>query len=256
MGSVEIEQRDDGCLTLTFNNPRVRNALSLAMLVEIQRTLAAAAQDPKCRLVVFRGFGADFCAGRDISDVGDIEALSDDDLRRDLQPVKQTVLAIHDFPKPVMSAVTGYALGLGASIVALSDIAIADAGARFGYPEVKIGIPPSLTTISLLATVPPKAALPLLFGAAMINAREAQSIHLITKACDPDTVAATTEDWIDRLSKASPSAVAMCKRLVRTSAGLDFASKLDLAVETAVAGFRTEDATAGRRAFLKKERRS
>lgn len=254
MAGIDVEQRSEGVCVLQLSNPERRNALTLGMIECLTYELARLAGDPTCRVVLLRGEGSHYCAGRDISDLDSPEKRQTEEIRIELRKLRDMAFALSRFPKPVVSVIRGYALGLGAALVALSDIAIATENARFGFPEAKIGIPPSLTAAILWRAVAPKAAMPLLLGGVTIDAREAERIGLVSKAAETEELEQETQAILAKLLQASPTAVALCKDLIRHSADLDFPRALDLAVETAFSGMATDDAVEGRCAFLEKRR--
>jgi methylglutaconyl-CoA hydratase len=255
MGSVRIERRADGCAILVLDNERRKNALDLAMLAGLQTALTELAQDATCRVVVLRGRGENFCAGRDISELGaSDEASSDGALRSDFERLRALANTLYNFPKPTLAAVRGYALGLGTALVALCDLVVAEESARLGIPEAKVGVPPSLTTVALMQVVPLKAATRILFTGGLIEARQAAQIGLINETVPDGGLDAALDRLVQELLEVSPTAVRLCKELMRATAGKDFAASVDVALQTAMRGLNTSDAVEGRRAFLEKRR--
>ena len=254
MGSIRVERRSDGCAILVLENEPRRNALDATMLGGLQDALATLADDAECRIVVLRGQGENFCAGRDISELGASEPQSDGPLRADFERLRALAITLYDFPKPTIAVVRGYALGLGAALVALCDLAIAEDTARLGIPEVKVGVPPSLTTVALMRAVPLKAATRILFTGSLIDARHAERIGLITEAVPGDQLEAAYERLVRELLDVSPTAVQLCKDLMRATENEGFAESVDRALNMAMRGLRTADDIEGRRAFLEKRR--
>jgi methylglutaconyl-CoA hydratase len=253
MGAIGIGPRPDGCVVLTLDNPGRRNALDDGMIDTLLREVPRLAADAACRMLLIEGAGEDFCPGRDLSGL-DVDGTSDEELRRDFDRLRRLAGEIRAFPKPIVTLVRGYALGLGAALVGWSDIALAAEDAKLGFPEVKVGIPPTFTAVSLLGRVPSKAALRLLLTGATIDGLEAERIGLVSRAAPRpklDALAATT---VADLLAASPTALAMSKALVRSLAGHPEADPLDLALEATLAGIRTPDAREGRRAFRDKRK--
>ena len=251
MSGIEVERAANGCVTLCLNNQARRNALDTAMIAALRTWFVNLAQDAGCRVVILSGRGEHFCAGRDLGDFGGAQR-SDEDIRADLAGLKSLITAMHDFPKPVLALVHGYALGLGAAIVALSDIAYAADDARFGFPEVKVGMSPTLTTLTLMRNVTSKRAMALLFTGAMIDGNEAERIGLISKALPAAELDAAVSTLSDGIASASPQALAGCKKLVRAIDGLSLTAALDQALDAAYASISDPDAIEGRRAFLAK----
>jgi enoyl-CoA hydratase/carnithine racemase len=250
-GSVDISNRQDGVYILSFCNSKRKNALDDAMIAQLQAHLDCLANDPGCRLVVFDGDGDDFCAGRDIAQLN-LDGMTPAEMRPVFHVLNGLFEAIHNFPKPTLSVVRGYCLGLGAAIAALSDIAFAAEDARFGFPEVKVGISPSFTTIALLQNVGLKAATHLLLTGITIDGKQAEKIGLVTQAVPPGDLEAVATSCIDSIAGGSPAASAMCKKLIRASVAGDFPSALDIALNVTIAAANTPDAREGRAAFREK----
>jgi isohexenylglutaconyl-CoA hydratase len=253
MSTVEITRRD-GCAILTLCNEPRRNALNHAMLTSLREALTTLADGTSCRAVAIEGQGAHFCAGRDISELSAAEALTDDDLRADFDKLRALFTALHAFPKPLIAIVRGYALGLGAALVCFSDIVLADTSARLGIPEVKVGVAPSITTVALMRAVPSRAAARLLLTGAIIDAAEALSLGLVSQVTPSTDLSPAFDKLLGDLQAASPTAVSLCKRLMRSVETADFPTSLDRAIDLAVGSLRTPDALEGRRAFLQKRK--
>jgi methylglutaconyl-CoA hydratase len=255
MGSIRVERRSDGCVTLVLENERRKNALDIAMLDGLHEALATLADDAACRIVVLRGQGKNFCAGRDISELSASEGSQPEGvLRSDFERLRVLAITLYNFPKPTLAMVRGYALGLGTALAALCDLAIAEEGARLGIPEAKVGVPPSLTTVALMQVVPLKAATRILFTGSLIDARHAERIGLVTEALAGDQLEAACEKLVRELLDVSPTAVQLCKELMRATENRDFPSSVDHALSMAMRGLETPDAIEGRRAFLEKRR--
>lgn len=249
-GLVERIATTDGICRLTWNNLARQNAITDTMLLDLKQHLDQLATDRTCRVVVLQGAGDHFCAGRD---VGSLEPGRGSDLQSKITLVHDVLTAIREFPRPVVSVVKGYCLGLGLGIVALCDIAIASEDARFGLPEVRLGIPPALTAVPLQQVIHPKWAAYLMYTAQRIDARKAEAIGLVTFTATPETLDAAADDCLRSLTGASPSAVAACKKFVRQSTDPNhFSAALELAVRITVDGAVTEDAVEGRLAFREK----
>ncbi|HWH15402.1 MAG TPA: enoyl-CoA hydratase-related protein, partial [Miltoncostaeaceae bacterium] len=136
---VELERRA-GVAVVRLNRPEVMNALSVAMLDELHDVLDAVERDPELRAVVVTGAGdRAFCAGADISDMREATAL---EARAYAQRGHALTSRIESFPRPVIAAVNGYALGGGCEFALACDLRLASDRARFGLPEVNLGILP------------------------------------------------------------------------------------------------------------------
>ncbi len=136
MDQVLVEDRGDW-VRLVLNRPSARNALNTAMLGRIAAVLAALADDPRCRAVMICGAEGNFAAGADITEIeGKTRAGAAVD------PRKGYWAAIADFPKPLVAAVEGFALGGGFELALMADLMVLGRSARFGLPETNLGLIP------------------------------------------------------------------------------------------------------------------
>lgn len=136
MDDLLIDRRS-GWALLTLNRPAVRNALNTAVLAGLATQLDALAQDPSCRAVVLTGAGGHFAAG---ADIGEIEAKTGAEGAAD--PRKGYWAGIRAFPRPLIAAVDGFALGGGFELALMADVIVAGGSARFGLPETSLGLIP------------------------------------------------------------------------------------------------------------------
>src|SRR3546814_13035208 len=130
-GSVKLDKQPEGVFVLSFCNPSRKNALDDSMITQLQGQLVQLATDPACRVLVFQGKGNDFCAGRDIAQF-DPAAIPPETLRSEFDVLRVLMTSIQEFPKPKVSVIRGYCLGLGAAIECLSDRAFASDGNKIG----------------------------------------------------------------------------------------------------------------------------
>ena len=184
-----ISDPQNGWLRLTLNRPQARNALNTALLADLAAALAHAAQDATCRAVVLCGAEGNFAAGADIAEIeGKSRAEASTDPRKDLWA------RIRSFPKPLIAAVDGFALGGGFELALMADLLVLGDTARVGLPETNLGlIPGAGGGQRLLARVGP--------------ARAARMV-LLGEVID----AATAEDW-GIASHRAPHALPEAERL-------------------------------------------
>src|SRR6201987_6264036 len=133
---------DDGVATLTLSRPERRNALSIKLRNEITEQLDSWATDPAVRAVVLTGAGSTFCAGFDLDEFAQADLA-----RRIKDSSRRYHLAVWHFPKPLVAAVNGPAMGGGMDLSVLCDCRIASSAAAFGHPEIKVGAAPLFTPL-------------------------------------------------------------------------------------------------------------
>jgi len=175
---IETQVADDGVATLTLARSERRNALSIKMRDEITQQLADWAADSAVRVVVLTGSGPTFCAGFDLNEFGQTELA---------QQIKDSSrryhLAVWHFPKPLVAAVNGPAMGGGMDLTVLCDCRIASTAAVFGHPEIKFGAPPLFTPLQWIVGL--GVARELCLTGRRMDATEALRIGLVNRVTKP-----------------------------------------------------------------------
>jgi enoyl-CoA hydratase/carnithine racemase len=174
---IETQVADDGVATLTLARPQRRNALSIKLRDEITQQLDEWVADAAVRAVVLTGAGPTFCAGFDLNEFGqaDLAGQIKDSSRR-------YHLAVWHFPKPLIAAVNGPAMGGGMDLSVLCDCRIASSAAAFGHPEIKFGAPPLFTPLQWIVGL--GVARELCLTGRRIDAAEALRIGLVTRVTE------------------------------------------------------------------------
>ncbi len=200
--------RDGGVLHLALDRPAKKNAITRAMYAGLADALTAAVTDPAVRAVVLSGTGGVFTAGNDLGDF-----LMDPPTGPE-SPVFRFLEAASTFPKPLIAAVAGPAVGIGTTILLHCDLAYAAPDARFKMPFVDLGLVPEAASSLLLPRVagPMRAAGWLLFGEAF-SASEALAAGLVNEVCDDPTARAL--ERAQTLAAKPPEAVRLTKALLR-----------------------------------------
>ena len=248
MSYSEILYAADGPIGyLTLNNPSKINALSQNMIAELSEALNAIAADETVKVVVLRAAGKHFCAGHDLSEmVGcDMKAY-----RSIFEQCGRMMMSIRRLPQPVIAQVQGIATAAGCQLVAWCDLAVAEEGARFATPGVKIGLFCSTPMVALTRTIGRKAAMEMLLTGRHVPAAEAHALGLVNRVVDGSRLAQETEALAATIAEASPLALGIGKQA--------FYEQIDMGDEKALAyGARTialnclaEDAQTGIEAFL------
>ena len=187
MATVEIEQHGD-CTVLRLNRPEALNSISNAMLAELEAQIAALESAP-CRAVVLTGTGRAFCAGTDLKES---HGLPEDRMRR----VHALVLRMRRYPKPIIAALNGLALGGGLELALACTFRVARADARLGLPEVKLALLPAYAGTQLLPRlIGESAALEFMLSGEPVDGTRAERIGLVNRVvpADADVLAAALE---------------------------------------------------------------
>ena len=199
---------------LTLNRPDVRNAFNEDVIAELTGWARAVAQDASLRVVVLSGAGKVFSAGADANWMARMVGYSHDDNVQDATRMAEMFLALDTLPLAVVGRIHGAALGGGAGLTAICDIAVADETAIFGFTETKLGILPAVISPYVLPKIGPSAARELFltgmrFSAA--RAREIGLVHAVVPAAELDT---SVQAYVDELLTASPTGIAASKALI------------------------------------------
>lgn len=253
-GSIVIERGDDGVVTLCIDNPAHRNALSNAMIAELTRAFREVAGDRACRAVVLKGSGGMFCAGREINDIRALQGAGMDVLNDAYAKLLELNEAAYYCPRPVVAVLERYALGAGIMLAGWADIALAEEGCLIGYPEVKIGLPPTQTTIQLIRSINRKAAVELLLTGRNIRAPEAAALGLITRAVPADRLASEVDAVVDALKAGSPEAITRTKQMIWKTEDADYRSAIATGVDVISVAAATASAREGIAAFVEKRK--
>ena len=247
-GLVAVERPRPGVLLVTLNRPRKLNALSKELLGELVDALDAAAADETVGCVVLTGAGKAFAAGADIDDMirRGVHSYADPDRLRRWS-------AIERFPKPLVCAVNGYALGGGLELALLCDIVIAASTASFGCPEIKIGsFPGDGGTQRLPRVVGRPFATQMILTGDMVDASLAERRGLISEVTEPERLLPRALEIAEAIATKSSVAARLAKEAIRAADEMPLEMGLRREHELAVASFATEDRVEGLRAFVEK----
>jgi enoyl-CoA hydratase len=245
-----IERPSDDIVVLRLNRPEVRNALNLAIRVQLAEAITRFAADPAIRCLIVTGSDKAFASGADLSEMA--EASPAEIKARNVQ---QYWRAISGCPKPMIAAVEGYALGGGLELALCADIIVAGEGARLGLPEVKVGIlPGGGGTQRLARLVGAKRAMLLLMTGRIFGATEALAMGVISDMAPTGQALARAIEIAREIAALPPIAIKEIKRVVK--AGLDVALDDALALEQEAYEqlYATADQKDGMRAFLEKRK--
>lgn len=250
-----IVEKSGDVLIVTLNRPKALNALNTGTLIELDMVLANLAVDQKTRVLILTGSGEKaFVAGADVSEMQPMNAATARDWARLGQAVFKRLEAL---PQPAIAAVNGFALGGGCELAMACDIRIAAENARFGQPEVGLGITPGFGGTQRLARLVGRGrAAELLFSADPVDAAEALRIGLVNKVVPVGQALEVALALAHKIASRSPVAIGYCKAAI--SEGLDADLDTAIAYEAEVFGlcFAANDQKEGMTAFLEKRKPS
>jgi isohexenylglutaconyl-CoA hydratase len=250
-------ERDGAVARLVLNRPERRNALTHAMMLELEDAFAKVRDDQNCRVLVLRGAGGHFCAGGDLDAMADMPARPDNGAADPLVPAYRqfgdALLALNSLPQATISIVEGSAVGGGFGMACCSDVVILHDSAQFGVPEPKVGFIPSQIVPFVVRRIGEGAARDLAVTGRVIDAVEAYRLgigrHLCTSTAE---LSRTLRAVVDDVLKLEPQALATVKRLVLACATEDDPAVLDDAAESLVGLLRRPQASEGIRHFMAK----
>jgi enoyl-CoA hydratase len=216
----------DGVATITLNRPREMNALSRNLCGELSRLMGELKDDPKVNVVIITGGTEIFSAGIDLTE---LTRLAPTQYKTYFEPIIEYYLSLYDFPKPMVAAVMGIALGGGFNLALACDFIIASETAIFAHPEVKFGLNPIFDP--LWRKVGIAKAKQLAMTGEPIGAVEAERIGLVTKVLPPEKVMDAALDLSSKLADKSPKVLSMIKRISDLVPRLDRHSAVEYEVE-------------------------
>ncbi len=235
----------DPITRITLNRPDRRNALSLELMRELQQAL----QQASGRVVVIAGAGRAFSAGHDLTE---LEACAGDEAAELFATCSSLMTTVQSIPQPVIAQVHGVATAAGCQLVASCDLAIAENGARFATPGVRIGLFCSTPMVPLSRSIGPKRAMQMLLTGELIDAATAIEWGLINDAVPADDLEDNVTALATRIAEASPMVLALGKRTFYEQVGMHQADAYELAGKVMTENAATADAHEGISAFLEK----
>lgn len=240
---------DGAVARVHMNNPKTRNALSVAMMSALVDEFTAIADRRDVHVVVLSSEGHVFSSGHDLKELNGADEAARTEMFR---VCSELMLLIQAIPQPVIAQVQGIATAAGCQLVATCDLAVAGASARFGTPGVRIGLFCSTPMVALSRAVPRKQAMRMLLTGDLIDADTALAHGLVSEVVPDDDLATATTELADRVAGASSATVAIGKAAFYEQIQLTTADAYTRMSEVMVANAGMPDAREGIDAFLGK----
>lgn len=236
--------------TIQLNRPEVLNALNLQLMDEVLDALDVLERDDSCRCVIITGNERAFAAGADIKEMAD--ATSTEMLTRD-QFAKWD--RIRRFKKPLIAAVSGYALGGGNELAMLCDMIVASETAQFGQPEINIGVMPGAGGTQRLTRAVGKAiAMEVILAGRTLTAREAERFGLVNRVVPVEAYLREAQRLAAQIAEKAPISVQLAKDAVLKAFELPLQEGLTLERKNFYLLFSTDDQKEGMAAFVEKRK--
>lgn len=211
-----LTRTDEGAVTtVTLSRPDAHNALNQDLIGELTRCFEEISEDESVRVVVLAGEGRSFCAGADIGYMRETATFNYEENLEDARRLGMMYWTIDECPKPLVARVHGAAMGGGAGLVAVADVAVADAEARFAFPEVRLGIAAASISHFVVRKVGASHARSLFLTGERFGAERAQEIGLVHNVVQRDDLDAAVEEKVGELLQGGPVAQATIKALLR-----------------------------------------
>ncbi len=244
---------DGRIAVLTINRPKFLNALNRATLQDIGDALTQIEQDRSADVLIITGAGSkSFVAGADIAEMKD---MTQEEARTFAWAGQNLFKRLQTTTMPVIAAVNGFALGGGCELAMACDIILASEKARFGQPEVNLGIIPGFGGTQRMARLlGPQWAKYLCMSGEMIGAEEALRIGLVARVYPPETLMEAAKKLAATIAGKGLIAVGLVKQAINEGLDVPLDKGLAIEVEKFVEGFGTEDRKEGMAAFLEKRK--
>jgi len=247
MGEFVRLEVADGVGTIRLDRPKM-NALNVQVQEEIRAAAAEATDRDDVKAVVVYGGERVFAAGADVKEMND---MSYTDMVKRSGGLQSAFTAVARIPKPVVAAITGYALGGGCELALCADVRFAAADATLGQPEILLGIIPGAGgTQRLTRLVGPSTAKDLIFTGRFVKADEALAIGLVDKVFPAADVYAEALAWAGQFSTAATYAVRAAKESIDRGIETDLETGLEIERQQFAALFATEDRAIGMGSFV------
>lgn len=235
---------------VTVNRPEAMNALNMEVLDELYTAFYQIAKDEEVKAAIVTGEGKAFVAGADIAQMKDLDAIEG---RAMMIKGHNVMNFMESIEKPIIAAVNGFALGGGCELSMACDFRVASEKAKFGQPEVNLGIIPGFGGTQRLPRLVGKAmGKYLIMTADMITAEEAYRIGLVEKIVPPEELIPACEKIARKIMSKAPIAIAAAKTAINKGFNLDMTTATALEIEAFSAPFASRDKTEGMSAFLEK----
>lgn len=246
---------DDHSGTIILDRPDRRNALSRKMLTEFQQALSDLHGEKKVRAVIVTGSGSSFCAGMDLHEMHQTSK----DENSSMQQWHADALAYRDlldrmlrFPKPIIAAVNGPAIGGGAGLVAAADIVIGAESAKFGVPATRRGIVAGMVAALVVFRISAGPAANLLLTANTIDSAEAHRLNLFHEIIADENIWVRAHEVAGECATGAHEAVALTKRMLNENIGEHLLTMLTTGAAVTATSKTTEAAHEGMAAFVEK----
>ncbi|HKW77468.1 MAG TPA: enoyl-CoA hydratase-related protein [Candidatus Limnocylindria bacterium] len=252
MSDVRLEIDGRRVARITIARPERKNAFDAALIADL--TAIARRIDRNARAVVLAGDGDTFCAGADLTWMSSMVDFDKAANAADSRALAEMYAALDDLPMPLLARVQGAAIGGGAGLVAVADIAIASEDAFFAFTEVRLGILPAVVSPYVVRKIGHAHATALFTTGMRFDARRAREVGLVEDVAPPAELEARVASYVSGVLEGGPQAVNVAKRLVREVAGRPPSDVRDLTIERIAAARVSAEGQERMRKFLQRRK--
>jgi len=245
--ALRLERRG-GVVRCTLDRPPL-NLFEPGLIAALRTTFQTLAADESVRVAVLTGAGRAFTAGMDVHVLRDLDAGSATAL---ITSLHDAIDAVHRAPFPVIAAVNGASLGAGFELALACDLRIAAAGAIFGLPEVRVGVPSVIQAALLPAMIGPGRAAELLLTGVNVGAADALAWGLVNRVVERAGLEAAVDAMVESIVACAPTAVRLQKQLIVRWRESDLTTAVRAGIAAFAASYATGEPREGARAFLEK----
>ncbi len=262
MSLIKVSRNDRGVVTVTLADEANRNALSRALLSELNAALDSADADPDVRVVVLTNTGSVFCAGADLSEMSTNHqaasgassggAASGSGEQSLVGGASELFGRFRRSPKPYVGAIAGHCVAGGMGLAAALDISIASEDSKFGFSEVRVGVAPAMISVICLPKMRHADAVAAFLRGSRFTAGEAADMGLINSAVPAEKLDAEVNAVVSDLLAGGPEALAACKQLLDRVPQMSFDDASAWTQQFSSELFASAEAAEGMAAFLNK----
>lgn len=239
--------------TVTLDRAEKHNALTGEMMEQFVTTLEELEANEVVKVIVLTGAGEkSFCTGADLSGMSESNDTSILDYKQHVTKYRNCLLKLKQLKKPTIAAVNGYALAGGLGLTATCDITFAKENAKFGAPEINVGLWGMMISAPLLETIGRKNTLDLFYTGKQIDAQKAKQIGLVNEVYTAEEFQQNVYQYAANLAKKNPSAISLGKDAMLHIEGLEFEKALNHLRDQVIILGETKDSKEGMKAFLEK----
>jgi enoyl-CoA hydratase/carnithine racemase len=248
MGEPVLVERRGDVAWCTLDRPPL-NLLDPELIAAIHDAFASLTSDRTVRVAVVTGRGRAFTGGMNVHVLHELDVPR---ARALIASIHGAIASVHHAPFPVIARVNGFCLGAGFELALACDLRVAAAGARFGLPEVRVGVPSVIEAALLPALVGPGRAAEMLLTGESIDAGQAQAWGLVNRVAPPDELDAAVQAMVDKLLACGPEAIRLQKELMLRWRYTDLSAAIEYGINAFAMAYAGREPQEGARAFLEK----